>query len=104
MSYDYTIDRLDVAVRAVWWLWKKRHWHNLEAIGLSEASIDKPFSQARFHWPRTEAHVFALLRLSPVVLPAALELLRRYEDIEAVSRAAFYKGESHAHEAVPHSL
>lgn len=98
--YDVGLDRLDVAVKALWWLWKKHHWHRLEELGLPEAVIDKPFSQARFHWPTREAHVFVLLQLSPLVLPAALDLLRRYEDKYAFTRKAFYD----AHEAVPHSV
>ena len=92
--YELHVDRLDVAVRALWHLAKRQQWGLAKELGIEQEELEYAYEVAslRFAKPYTDEQVFYFLSLSPSLFPAALEALRRYEQTFASERAAFHEG------------
>lgn len=86
------LERLDVAIRAVWWLAVHARWDLLEDLGVSLPGFRKDFERAEdeMNRPRTDKEVFRFLKLCPTAFPAALELNRRYLALHGLERLLFY--------------
>ena len=91
-GYDPGMDRLDVAVRALWRLARAGRWELVEELGLSQSLFQPIYNQAcqEMVSPARDPQVFRLLTLCPAVLAAALETVRRYEETCGWERVAFY--------------
>ena len=88
-GYDPALDRLDVAVRAIWRDCQVRGGCLMREVGIEQEVLDQVAAwPAR---PATEQQVFALLRACPAVLSAALVLLAAYYDRCGAARPAFYE-------------
>lgn len=97
--YDTALDRLDVALLAVWHLAESGRWECLEELGLAPADLQAPYEQLvqEYERPRhpdgrqNERAVFRFLALCPKALVAAMETVRRYEELCGWERVAFYE-------------
>ena len=93
-GYDPALDRVDVAIRSLVRLYRSAHWKLLANYGINRKEHAGPLSDAllEIETIKTEDGVFELLRFCPFLLPAAIELLREYGEMFAVSRAYHYSG------------
>lgn len=96
-AYYPGCERLDTAVKAIWLLYRRGRWGCLAAVNLPRHQVEEDF--ARFDYDhiasekgriRTEEQVFTLIRYCPLVLPAALEVMKRYTRLTSVSRADYF--------------
>jgi hypothetical protein len=99
MMYDTALDRLDVALLAVWHLVESGRWGCLEELGMTPALLQAPYEQVtqELERPRhadgrtSEKAVFRFIALAPVALEGALELIRRYQELCGWERVLFYQ-------------
>lgn len=94
VGYDPALDRIDVAIRSLVRLYRSAHWKLLANYGLTRKDHAGPLSDAllEIETIKTEDGVFELLRFCPFLLPAAIEMLREYQERFAVSREFHYRG------------
>lgn len=96
--YDPECERFDTAVKAIWLLYRWGMWGYLTQIGLEKRAVEQEF--ARFDYEhivgergriRTEEQCFHLIRYCPVVLSAAMLMMKRYAAVTSVSRSDYYQ-------------
>lgn len=96
--YDPACERFDVAIKAIWLLYRWARWGLLAELGLARAEVQVAFG--RFDYEqissergrlRTEEQCFGLIRYYPAVLLAAIELLKRYQAITSRSRGRYFQ-------------
>jgi hypothetical protein len=92
--YDPAFDRIDVAVRGLVNLRGNGKWPLLARYGITRKEHDAVMRDAllEIETIKTEDGIFELLRMCPFLLPAAIEMLREYQEQYAVSRRYHYRG------------
>jgi hypothetical protein len=100
-GYDPALDRLDVAIRMLVHLINgtmqvkgSAQWKLLASYGLDRKEHAGRLSDALLEIGsiNTEDGIFELLRACPFLLPAAIEMLREYQEKYAISRQYHYRG------------
>lgn len=97
-AYDTALDRLDVALLAVWHLAESGRWECLGELGMTPGILQAPYEQLTQEYERprhpdgyrNERAVLRLASLCPMALEGALELVRRYQELCGWDRVAFY--------------
>lgn len=90
--YDPALDRLDVALLAVWHLAEAGRWDCLAELGVSRDAFLPPYLQLITeytrprHPERAQEAVFRMVQLCPTALDGALELIRRYQELCGAAR------------------
>lgn len=92
-TYQPSIDRFDIAIRAVMRLFRQRNWECLNQIGIEKSNHEDVLTAAELYVDdvRADHQIAALLDLCPFLLSAALELLRRYSLVTASSKREWMK-------------
>lgn len=90
--YDPSLDRIDVAIKAILLMRRRGMWPQLEDLGVDRAGDARCIEQAVLELDTTtrEADLMRLVALCPVVLEAAENLLWRYWLLSAISFAWFH--------------
>jgi hypothetical protein len=103
--YDPECERLDVAIRAIWLLYRRGRWELLGRVGLDRASVELPFETFDYDRLtnergrlRTEGDCYELIRYAPLVLHAALQMMKLYQAVTSRSRGAYYGQIQHLQE------
>lgn len=99
-DYSPKLDRWDVAIRAVWRLFRTGrsggNWNLLNELGLTreEHELQLAFAERVLQNVRSDEQIATLLTICPPVLAAAAEALRRYSNLTAASRREHFKMEA----------
>lgn len=89
--YNPELERFDTAIRALWRTLARGQGAMLEGIDVAALQPVVDNLAQTMAYPKSEGQVFRLVRASPLVVPAALELIRRYIEATADDRRAYYQ-------------
>ena len=87
--YDPSLERRDVAVRALHRMWHNRLRDELGTLGLTKEQAVLAFEDQPF--PRTERHVFDTIRRCPQVAFASEKLIAKYIFLTWEERRDYYQ-------------
>lgn len=81
--YDQKLDRMDVAVKAVLFLYRTRKWAQLHELGIERThagALEAALTSCETSLKRwREAEVFAAVAVCPLLVEAAVVLQTRYQ-------------------------
>lgn len=106
-GYSPSLDRWDVAIRAIWRLFRNGKWALLNELGLTkgENELQLLFADDVVENIYQDEQLAALRTICPKVMDGAAELLRRYGNLTADSKREYYqKKEAEQYEDLSHRV
>lgn len=86
--YDPQCERLDVAIKALYTLWRRGHYTHLRRLGVKGYAA---FEEVSLDTHRDLKDVRRVLRLDPSLLDPAVRLLGAYALATFVHRSLYYR-------------